>query len=409
MTFRTTVAAGVAALLIAACADRPTDGSAHLAGLPEWSVELEQRLGSLDDPDESFTAIKRVLIGDAEDLYVLDRDGMSMRVYDRAGGLARRIGQAGAGPGEFLNVNHLGFLGDTLYATDDGSSRVSYFSRAGKFLDSRTWTSPLFQLAPMTFLATAPTVVLHNGTALVKPNWGFVVPAAFNEPGVHRTVSRVSFLLIDPHGTVLDTVAWGVRDGVSIRLPRSAAFAINPFEHAPLLATMADGNGVVMVDREPASSGAEPATFRVTLVQPYADTVFTTAIAYDPIPLTDRHVREAVAGANPSLAEADESAVGGRAGLPTVMNMLRDADLIPSNLIPVTDLVTGQDGSIWLARETTGDITRWVVLDRRGQLRGRLNLPRGQRVAAVRDDLLIVIETNELDVPFILRYRLKGR
>lgn len=87
---------------------------------------------------------------------------------------------------------------------------------------------------------------------------------------------------------------------------------------------------------------------------------------------------------------------------------LRSADLLPATLLPVTRLVTGQDGSIWLRREDVpeGDSVLWNVLDREGRPSGALYLPADQRIVATAGDILVAVELDEFDVPYLLRYRL---
>jgi hypothetical protein len=76
-------------------------------------------------------------------------------------------------------------------------------------------------------------------------------------------------------------------------------------------------------------------------------------------------------------------------------------------LPPVTYVAVGQDSSIWLRREeVSGDSAVWNVLDPSGEAVGTLRLPSGQTVVAAKGDVVAAIELDDLDVPYVIRYRL---
>jgi hypothetical protein len=73
---------------------------------------------------------------------------------------------------------------------------------------------------------------------------------------------------------------------------------------------------------------------------------------------------------------------------------------------PVQQSVVGADGGLWLRREDAGGPTwRWLVLDDSGMPRGEVELSRRARVAWSRGDDLWVIEPDEFDIPWLVRYR----
>jgi hypothetical protein len=77
-------------------------------------------------------------------------------------------------------------------------------------------------------------------------------------------------------------------------------------------------------------------------------------------------------------------------------------------LPPATLLVTAQDGTIWI-RLDERDLTEqpWVVMNRDGALLATVMLPAGVVVSAANGDELIGVETDELDVQYIVRYRIR--
>ncbi|HEX6313776.1 MAG TPA: hypothetical protein VFZ73_02910, partial [Gemmatimonadaceae bacterium] len=57
-----------------------------------------------------------------------------------AQGKVRTVGRYGSGPGDFQRVAHLGWFGDTVWATDGRLPRVSFFSDTGRLLRVETAT-----------------------------------------------------------------------------------------------------------------------------------------------------------------------------------------------------------------------------------------------------------------------------
>ena len=67
----------------------------------------------------------------------------------------------------------------------------------------------------------------------------------------------------------------------------------------------------------------------------------------------------------------------------------------------------GADGTVWLKRqEEAADVVWWWVLDRAGEPVGSLQLPRTLRVRYVQRDRLWAVETDELGVYHLARYRI---
>jgi hypothetical protein len=366
------------------------------------------RIGSLDDPDQILTRVGNVVIGPEEELYVAQPQDGSVRVYDSRGVLTRKIGRRGKGPGEFARLAYLGLRSDTLYATDNDLGRVSFFSGDGRFLRSRQWTTALRSEHSrdgvwMMYGETVPQRFLPDGTALVEVEALELYGMDSRQDEPIRSLGEWPhpFLRVDAQGQAIDTISqerrerrlFGVdRRGVTLYFP-------TPFQDSPLAALMRDGSGVVVVDRGVATRGRD-ATFGVTLVSPAGDTVFSRAFAYEPRPVPDEVVRRTAEGLAPARRNGPDAAA--------IAASLRANDLIPRTLPPVTALTVGQDGSIWLRREeVAGDSVLWNVLDRTGALRGALRLPARDSVVAARGDLVAAVYADELDVPYVVRYRLE--
>jgi hypothetical protein len=186
-----------------------------------------------------------------------------------------------------------------------------------------------------------------------------------------------------------------IGDGATIRVTC-------PFVGYPLVHPMVDGRGVLVVDRTPAT-GLGPAEVPVTLLSPAGDTVFSTRVAYQPVPVAgDRLAREI------EVVRSRQTGRGAPAPAATdVERALREAGCLSVAVPAVEAAMAAQDGTIWLRFEEAGaDSASWVALGMDGAVVGRVRLTAGERVAAVLDDALVTTEIDALGVPYVTRYRL---
>jgi hypothetical protein len=89
-----------------------------------------------------------------------------------------------------------------------------------------------------------------------------------------------------------------------------------------------------------------------------------------------------------------------------VASAAREAMSVPSYHPPITDVVLGRDGSVWLQREPVGDHHTWVGIDAEGRVLGTVEIPADVKVLAARADFLMTVELDAMDVPSIVRYGL---
>jgi hypothetical protein len=391
------------ATTVLACADGGSDAAdAAAAAGTRSALELVARIGSVDGGDQSLTRVGQVLIGPDERLYVSQPSDNFIRVFDQAGASVTAIGRAGGGPGEFSHLAYLGIRGDTLYASDDGLGRVSYFDLDGALIDSEQWASPAFSVPPVYYTPTAPRTLMADGTGIVEPMSVVAAASSPFEPGLRTVEWATPVVRIDRQARIVDTVTW--RRSVNrnlVMVHEGQPFVVRaPFDDNPLHALMPDGRGVVVVDRRVAA--ASEGSFQVTLLGPARDTVFTRSFSYVPVRSTQEMLEREVDGGT--------SAWRARQTLPSVAaiaSALRNEGAVHETLPPVTALVAAQDGTIWLRREAPGgEEVEWMVLDSGGEPQARLQLPARQTVAAARGDYMAAVELDELDVPFVVLYRI---
>jgi hypothetical protein len=364
-----------------------------------WTVREDLRIGSRDAPEQILTRVSHVRIGPEGGLYVGQPMDRTILVLDAGGREVRRIGRRGQGPGEFEALGGFGFLGDTLYATDVRLNRISLFGPAGGILKTFVLRSPMIDdHSPPWYLPAAPSWFQSDGTALVLP----LPPPLVLSAGI---VGEAPLLRLDRAGVLLDTMVWADVSVRSIEITSGGQkyYASPPFAAPRLVVVMADGAGLVAIDRKPVERGR--ATFRVTRIGVSADTLFSREYEYAPVGVSDAAVDAAVEQITATLS---------RRGPPPrpaeIERALRSGDRIPAHLPPVTAAASGADGSIWVRREETlGQTARWDVLDRNGELQATLELPRRVTVETVSGDVMVGVELDELDVPYVVRYRIMKR
>ena len=141
--------------------------------------------------------------------------------------------------------------------------------------------------------------------------------------------------------------------------------------------------------------------FAVHVLGSRGDTVLTRSYHYDPVPLTSELADSISDALVRSLDHDDEYAM--------LRAALDELDYLPAFLPPVTSLVTGRDGTIWLRREDARDPVIWDVLDSGGTLRKRVEIPAAVRVHEVDEHTVWGVLKDELDVSYIVRYRIVER
>ena len=87
--------------------------------VPEW-------LAFVRTPDLMLDAMGRVYVRGGQDA--------AIAVLDAEGGFVRTIGRKGEGPGEFVAIGGMGFVGDTLWLQNWPMLHTSFFDSAGTHL-----------------------------------------------------------------------------------------------------------------------------------------------------------------------------------------------------------------------------------------------------------------------------------
>jgi len=389
--------AGWTALTLAACGPAtPTGarGEPLVDSLPVLSVTRDLHVGSVADPDSGFSRIGSVTV-DREGLaYVAELQDSQIRVYDGSGRRVGTIGREGDGPGEFRSIGRMGLLGDTLWACDPTATRITLFTATGEMLG----TIP----APGRWVSFGGGGMgLVQGVGLRRDG---LVDYSLTNFRLSRGGTLDSIvapdLVGDREGHVVDTVGF-------MRLPVPTAKQITlagqdlrvPAAPDDYALHQRESAGLVTVARKAVQEDDE-GTFAVTRLRPDGDTLYRRSYAYRPRPFTPALVDSLVARSIPYAVARTHLDTA------TVAKALKDALDLPPFQTPVSMVVVGVDGSVWLRREDDGGPTfRWIVLDPRGEPVGRFELPRSVTIRWARMGVFYGSALDDMGIPWLVRYR----
>jgi len=368
--------AGLAVVLLGACGGDGGAVGSDLAAVATWELELVHEIGSISDPDQMLTdpSITNVILAPDGSLLIGQPMDAEIRVYDEAGTFSHTIGRRGEGPAEIGGFNNFGLTPDgDVWVHDAGNYRMTRYSFDGTYLDGEAWPGVVDQVGGG-MLAWG-----FGGSLRQAPDGSALATAMYALPGgaeAARDVGPHMVRRMHPGGVLGDTVlaigkllASDTPDGMTTRLRTDL-----------LVAPSVDGTRVYWVERSTLGN-PDPGVFRVGAVDAATgDTLFIRALPYDPIPTPMDELRAEYAG--------------------------RGELWNPETFPPVTRVIPTSDGPLWLAREQRQDPQLWWALDpATGAHVGLLTLPLGEMIRDQRGDVLVTSREDDLDVPYIRRYR----
>lgn len=387
----------IAAVFVVACGKGGDDAS--IPERPYVAVEA-LRIGSPDDSASAFTWFRELEVGPNGDVYTFHRQDHNIRVHSAEGRLVRTIGREGEGPGEFNGTGFMGLLGDSLWVLDIGTYRLSFFGLDGVFLGSQPMPFSLGR--DMAALPPRPRGLFSDGT----------IRGSSMEPShliANGTITHGMVLRLDSSAAVMDTVAtyslangtWQVTDPNNER--SFSSFRVQPFNDTELVRVSDYQPLVVRVNRTTPRTTAGPQAFTVTALRFTEDTVFTMHYPYTPIPIEQQLVDSLITDRALGVSRVQMR------GAPTqerAEQWARGSLYVPAFHPPVSELLLGRDGSIWLRGEVTGEPTvKWRILGPAGNRLGAIQLPAGLLAYVADVDQIWGMELDELDVPHIVSYR----
>jgi hypothetical protein len=368
---------------------------------PVWQSEQDLRVGSIDDPDYSLTWFRSLVVGEDGRIYTAHGQEQIVRVFEPDGTLLEVLGGRGDGPGEFQNLGPIGWVGDTLWALDYSLYRFNLFSPDGEFHYS--FAVPFgFREDETQPHPPRAAGLLHDGTV-------HGAPPAFSHEVEDGTITHRQLLLMTRGGEVTDSVAsipfgnntWAVYDPDD-RMS-GMMFSPQPYGDGPLWEFSPLEGTLTVVYRE-APSAAEGARFTLIKRTLSGDTLFAREYSYQPDPLPQEEI-DSVLGFN--VARWEEAGIMRGTTAARLREWAERRIYAPPFRPPVSQLVLGRDGSYWLrGNPVERDLVPWFVLDSKGSPVGQVTLPAGVRVMAADRSAVWGTETDELDVSYLVRYRI---
>lgn len=308
--------------------------------------------------------------------------------FDPDGTFSRVVGGRGQGPGEFSVPGGLWWRADSL-AVSDFSRGIHLFSPEGEFVDLIFFNindgSSAFGVRPMFLLADGSVAAF--------------APASSGEIA-RGSVTHETWLKASRDGAIIDTLAVVGIEGrqFSIRFHGSSRSGTHPLSWAPLVFAPPSGTSLVIADRL-AATGMDDARYQVIRVGVNGDTLNTAMVSYDPVPVQAEQVDSMAIAIAEGWAERLDATVS------SVASAISDQVEWPAYQPPVTALLCGADGTVWLRRETVGVTSaRWDILDEDLSPIAWVNLPMELDLKVVARDHAYGVELDEFDVPTVVRF-----
>lgn len=397
------VMAGVAATLLATAACDVGPGTDADSSVPRFGVgEPEIRMGGIDDPDYAFGFVRAAVVGPDGRVYTLHANDAFVRRWTAEGRPDGQIGRAGEGPGEFSAPGAMGFFGDSLWVVDVRTYTATYFDLAGEYLGQ---VKPEVRFASREDGPTAspprPQRPLRDGSWVGrKPAWSHEIATG--------ELTEIPLVRMDSTGSVLDTLFVDrMRPTDILALIREDGqggfYGRQPFGDGNVV--LWDDHGVAVLERR-AWTGEGPAELVVRRIG-WDGAVSEARVPYSAEPLAAERVDSVV------RADADRMhsfMARSRPGLTLAQfrDLLSDATYRPGYLPPVKEAFAAVDGAIWMQRfDPVDGRDVWRVLGHGGQIEREIHLPAGLRPLWSDGTSLLGVETDELDVNYIVRYRVE--
>ncbi len=404
MPFR--VPSSPASLLLAvstvasACSD-DVPGNAT-AGVPEVPAVEELRVGSLDDPVYSFSAANDLVVDDEGRIHTLHRQEDLVRIFEPDGTLAGSYGGNGDGPGEFRNPGVMGILGDSIWVLDYDGYVFSFFDPDGDLRSS-------FRV-PFAFRASPDEESPPRAQGLLPDGRIHGEPPAWSSEVAEGTTTHRTWLLLTPEGETGDTLLrieignseWAFYDEDD---PGAGGlYTRQPWADGPI-AGFSPRDGSLYILRRPAPGAPGVGTATLTRRSLGGDTLFHRELDFETIPLEASTVDSLL---DTRSREYAEFGVLGGAPAGRLRDMGARTLYAPAYLPPVTEMVPARSGGAWLGGQPREGRRPWIFVDAEGETMRSTNLPEGVRVLAGDADHLWGTTSDDLDVPYVVRYRVGG-
>lgn len=354
----------------------------------EHDLEIGEQAGA---PEYAFSRIVDVAVADDGTIVVSDGVSTELRTYGPDGRYLRTLSGPGEGPGELASPATVADLaGDTVFAFDDRSSRVTSFALSGELLDVGTFRSDDIG-------RPRGMIRLDDGSYLSMSRW--VAPGQPQRLQSYDIRLELDSLVVErvaPGGALLDTLR--------VMPDRTRLRSIDVGSGGMVRLRQADPPYATQT--HVASDGARLVTgrtdaFDLEVMDPDGGptTVIRVLGAKHPATAADIHAHQE-ARLREDLGEGE---------IPAEVRQLY-LDHLPDRLPAFGSLLVSRDGDLWVSRSAldTDDGLDWLVFSPEGELRGAVHTPPGLELRAVTAEYLVGFVLDDLDVPYVRRYPLRA-
>lgn len=375
--------------------ESPDEGGAMALPLTPWDSVPELRLASelrIDGASAGLTRIGTVAVAGDGSIAVSQPETSSVVVFDTKGVRIGRFGHRGGGVGDFRSVAGFGWMGDALWVYDLVQERLVYGTLPARIVR----TAPLSRDAvpepsraealPAAFSGILPLALYADGSIYASS----IVSGERAEPPVSATVRR--YVRINPAGQVSRIVA-EVSEALYVRRETAVGRSGSrvPFLRGELHDVSPDGGYAATVKKH--IEGEHGGRFDVILQEPLGDTVYARAYPFEGVPIP------------PALADSVIEARAARMGSRAMARLFREEAPVPVVYPPVTSVVAGNDGTVWVGLRATEGKRNHLVLDPRGAPLGVAKMSESSRVMAADREHVWVVERDTSGVESLMRYR----
>jgi hypothetical protein len=376
--------------LLAACAPEDND---FLDSVPEVRVEQDLRI---DGYQADLVPVAWLGIGQDDRIAIIQLQDASIRFFSSAGEPQGDFGGPGEGPSEFRRPLRGGWIGDTLWIDDTQLNRSTLIAPDLHLVRTLPHASSLQPVEEERgripeFGPGTPFAVYPGDTALV---------AAFARAGdpLANAFDGSPLLRVSPDGAITRVVA--VRPShergsffVIFSDGGGAGFPV-PFYQSPRWSVSPNGERIAILTVTLRDS--DLSSFQIRVVDEQGNEIFDRTYRTSATAIPTAVIDSAVS------ARA-ENASNGEMRSAILRNLRGQMPLMYS---PVSDILIGMDGRIWVSLRPTTEGNRWLILEPGGEPDGRVVLPRNVTLRVADDRYLWGLETDELGVESVVRYRL---
>jgi len=351
----------------------------------------------LDANTEDFSTVREVEVSPSGLMALVQPQDLAIGLYSAAGKRIATVGRRGRGPGEFIDINRLGWHTDSLWVWDYAQRRIVWFDKAGKHLRSAA-TPATLTVTGQVGVASLMDVYSVSSNGAIRGVVGIADPASGRPGAPTRYIATVSAT-----GAVKLQARPPQYEDSRYMLEVGEMMARVPFAGMPHITGNAAGSRVLIVTSDQtAPSGG---TFTITLLGSGSDTILHRTRPANGAPIPQRSIDSALASLG-RTRNADGAQATSRLGAAMVAEARKR---IPAVYPGATLGRIGVDGVLAVLRGGPGIPRTYMLFDERGALLGEFTLPVGSVLRQVSRTTAWTTMADSDGLTSVVRYAISGQ